>query len=206
MGAFAVNTLRKSLSLVLVFCISTFSTGTLSAQSPSPAPASPGDPWPRQIKNGTDDLPDLPAPARQLEGQPARGARGGVGQGRGRQGPDLRRDLVHRAHRGRQGQPRRLPRGLEHHARRASPRPRPSAAAWQAALQENENRRRSPRRSRSTASRRTSGIVTAKKTGESRPLNNAPPQIIFSNVPAVLVLVDGAPVFPARHGHGPAAR
>ena len=71
------------------------------------------------------------------------------------------------------------------------------AAAWQAALQESEQ----GKKSKAIALDRLQadlGIVQEKKAGESRPLQNAPPQILFSDVPAVLVLIDGTPAWRSR--------
>ena len=100
------------------FCLSGVTAGPLAAQTRRRRPLRrpPPDPWPRQVKSGTTTFliyqPQLDSwSANQLEGHAAV-----VGQDGRRQGPDLRRDLVHGAHRGRQGQPRRLPRGPEHHA------------------------------------------------------------------------------------------
>ena len=112
-----MKTVRKTLCLVLVFCISTLSSGPLQAQAPAPAAAPPaGDPWPRQIKSGTDTYLIYQPQLDSWSGQPARGALRGVGEDRGGQGSDVRGHLVHGADRGRQGQSRRLPRGPEHHA------------------------------------------------------------------------------------------
>ena len=73
------------------------------------------------------------------------------------------------------------------------------AAAWVEALHELEP----SKRSKAIALDRLEadlGIVAAKTEGEARPLQNAPPQVIFSNVPAVLVLIDGQPVFRPQSG------
>ena len=197
-----VLTLRKILSLVLSFTLSSLSAATLAAQTPPSSGATSGasapDPWPqthrRRKRHRGDDVPRLPAPARQLVRRHARGPLRRLGPAPGSEGSDVRRHLVHGAHRRGQGQPRRLPRGHEHHAGqlpvRRPPRPRPGRPRSTRA-----SRARSPRRSRSTASQADLGIVQQRKVGESRPLNNAPPQIVFSEVPAVLVLIDGAPVW-----------
>ena len=71
------------------------------------APAGcPGDPWPRQLKSGTTTFliyqPQLDSwKANQLEAHAAVSVQDGR-----RQGPDVRRHLVHGPDRGRQGQPR----------------------------------------------------------------------------------------------------
>lgn len=43
-------------------------------------------------------------------------------------------------------------------------------------------------------------IVEARRTGNAKPLRNEPPRIVFSSRPAILVLVDGAPVYRAAEG------
>jgi len=68
------------------------------------------------------------------------------------------------------------------------------AAAWIEALHELEPAKRSKAMSLDRFEADL-GITAAKAEGESRPLDNTPPQIIFSNVPAVLVLVNGQPAF-----------
>src|SRR5262245_57021416 len=73
------------------------------------------------------------------------------------------------------------------------------AAAWIAALHELEPAKRSKAISLDRLEADL-GIVQAKTEGESRPLQNNPPQIIFSNVPAVLVLTDGQPVYKPQTG------
>jgi hypothetical protein len=68
------------------------------------------------------------------------------------------------------------------------------AAAWTAALHESDPARQSKAISldRLTADL---GINQAKAAGEKRPLDNTPPKIIVSTVPAVLVIVAGEPAY-----------
>ncbi len=73
------------------------------------------------------------------------------------------------------------------------------AAAWVEELHELEPSKRSKAISLDRLEADL-GIVAAKTTGESRPLDNSPPQIIFSNVPAVLVLIAGQPAYRAQAG------
>ena len=74
-----------------------------------------------------------------------------------------------------------------------------NAAAWTAALHELEPAKRSKAISLDRLEADL-GIVAAKAEGESRPLDNTPPHVIFSNVPAVLVLVAGAPAWRPQTG------
>ncbi len=74
-----------------------------------------------------------------------------------------------------------------------------NAAAWIEALHELEPSKRSKAISLDRLEANL-GILAAKTEGESRPLNDAPPKVLFSNVPAVLVLIDGAPVFKPQAG------
>jgi len=73
------------------------------------------------------------------------------------------------------------------------------AAAWVEALHELEPSKRSKAISLDRLEADL-GITQAKIEGESRPLDNTPPQVIFSNVPAVLVLIAGEPAFRAESG------
>jgi hypothetical protein len=73
------------------------------------------------------------------------------------------------------------------------------AAAWIEALHELEPTKRSKAISLDRLEADL-GITQAKAQGEARPLQNTPPTIIFSNVPAVLVLIDGQPVFKPQSG------
>ena len=73
------------------------------------------------------------------------------------------------------------------------------AAAWVEALHELEPTKRSKAISLDRLEADL-GITQAKAQGEARPLQNAPPKIIFSDVPAVLVLIDGQPVFKPQSG------
>jgi hypothetical protein len=68
------------------------------------------------------------------------------------------------------------------------------AAAWTAALHEAEPAKRSKAISLDRLEADL-GITQAKAEGEKRPLDNAPPKIILSTVPAVLVLISGEPVY-----------
>ncbi len=73
------------------------------------------------------------------------------------------------------------------------------AAAWIEALHELEPAKRSKAISLDRLEAQL-GIIQAKAQGESRPLQNTAPKIVFSNVPAVLVLIDGQPVFKPQTG------
>jgi hypothetical protein len=73
------------------------------------------------------------------------------------------------------------------------------AAAWVEALHELEPTKRSKAISLDRLEAQL-GIVQAKAQSESRPLQNTAPTIVFSNVPAVLVLIDGQPVFKPQAG------
>ena len=198
-----MKTLRQFLCLVLALTLSGgLTAGPLAGETPPPAaPASSAaaaDPWPRQVKSGTTVFlvyqPQLDSwKDNQLEAPCGR-----VGPDGRRQGPDLRRHLVHGAHRRRQGQPPRLSRGREHHAIEL-PVGAGQGGGMEAALHELEPGKKLqghlPRPARGGPRDRA-----GEGRGESRPLDNAPPQIIFSNVPAVLVLVDGHPGLPPQSG------
>ncbi len=73
------------------------------------------------------------------------------------------------------------------------------AAAWVEALHELEPSKRSKAISLDRLEADL-GITQAKTQGEARPLDNTPPQVIFSNVPAVLVRIDGQPVYKPQSG------
>ena len=73
------------------------------------------------------------------------------------------------------------------------------AAAWVEALHELEPSKRSKAISLDRLEADL-GITQAKIQGEARPLDNTPPQVIFSNVPAVLVRIDGQPVYKPQSG------
>ena len=73
------------------------------------------------------------------------------------------------------------------------------AAAWIEALHELEPAKRSKAISLDRLEAQL-GIVQAKAQSESRPLQNTAPKIVFSPVPAVLVLIDGQPVFKPQTG------
>ncbi len=74
-----------------------------------------------------------------------------------------------------------------------------NAAAWTQTLQELEPSKRSKSISLDRLEAEL-GIVAARAEGESRPLDNTPPKIIFSNVPAVLVLLAGSPAWRPQTG------
>ena len=195
-----MSSLRKVLCVVLVLCLSGVTAGPLAAQT-TPAPAAPQaapDPWPRQVKSGTTTFliyqPQLDSwSANQLEGHAAVSVKTAAAK-------DPTFGVIWFTARTEVDKVNRVVFLEDLNITRSSfPSAPASAAAWQAALQENEQ----GKKSKAIALDRLEadlGIVTAKKTGESRPLNNAPPAIIFSNVPAVLVLVDGAPVFKPQTG------
>ncbi|HYX21785.1 MAG TPA: autotransporter, partial [Thermoanaerobaculia bacterium] len=199
-----MNILRKSVAVALCLVLSSLSAASLAAQTPAgngasgraPAASAP-DPWPRRVVTGNGDAittyliyqPQLDSwSGVSLEGhaavsvQPA-GAKDptfGVIWFTARTDVDKVDRVVF----------------LEdlNITRVSFPSAPGKAAAWLAALQESEK----GKKSKAIALDRLEadlGIVQAKKTGEARPLNNAPPQILFSDVPAVLVLVDGAPVW-----------
>jgi hypothetical protein len=196
-----MSILRKILSLTLTVAIALLTTARLQAQA-APQSAPPGDPWPRRIVTGSGTSlttyliyqPQLDSwTGASLEAhaavsvQPA-GAKDptfGVIWFTARTDVDKVNRVVY----------------LEdlNINRSSFPSAPGKAAAWQALLQENEPGKKSKAISLDRLEADL-GIVTAQKTGESRPLNNTPPQIIFSNVPAVLVLIDGAPVFRAVSG------
>jgi hypothetical protein len=191
-----VNTARKALSLVLAFCISTFSTGVVFAQAPpaaAPAAAGPSDPWPRQIKTTTDTFliyqPQLDAwSGNVLDGHSAVSVKANTAK-------DPTFGVIWFTARTEVDKVNRVVFLEDLNITRSSfPSAPANAAAWQAALQENEKGKTTKAISLDRL-QADLGIVTAKKATASVPLNNAPPQIIVSNVPAVLVLVDGAPVF-----------
>ena len=73
------------------------------AAAPAAAPQLPADPWPRVVDLTNGAGAGLPAAGQQVGRQPDRLPRGARDQGHRRQGRDLRRDLRHRAHAGRQG-------------------------------------------------------------------------------------------------------
>ena len=160
-----------------------------AATAPHRAPAA-SDPWPRRLVSGTNTFliyqPQLDSwKNNQLEAHAAVSV-----QAAGQQGSGLRRHLVHGAHRSRQGQPSRLPRGAQHHALELPLRPAerggvdggaPRARAGQAVQGHLARPARGGPRHRRREGR---GRVAARSTTLRR-------TIIFSNVPAVLVLVDG---------------
>ncbi len=200
-----MSSLRKVLCIVLVLCLSGVTAGPLAAQT-TPAPAAPPaapDPWPRQVKSGTTTFliyqPQLDSwSANQLEGHAAVSVKTAAAK-------DPTFGVIWFTARTEVDKVNRVVFLEDLNITRSSfPSAPASAAAWQAALQENEQ----GKKSKAIALDRLEadlGILTAKKTGESRPLNNAPPAIIFSNVPAVLVLVDGDARLQAADRHVDAA-
>jgi hypothetical protein len=196
-----MSSLRKVLCVVLVLSLSGVTAGPLGAQTPPPAatpPAAAPDPWPRQVKSGTTTFlvyqPQLDSwAANQLEGHAAVSVKTAAAK-------DPTFGVIWFTARTEVDKVNRVVFLEDMNITRSSfPSAPANAAAWQAALQENEQ----GKKSKAIALDRLEadlGILTAKKTGEARPLNNAPPAIIFSNVPAVLVLVDGTPVYKAQSG------
>lgn len=196
-----MQTLRKPVALVLCFVLSTLSAASLAAQTPASGTSAPAasapDPWPRRVITGTGDAvttfliyqPQLDSwSGVSLEGHAAvsvqppgsKNPTFGVFWFTARTDVDKVNRVVF----------------LEdlNITRLSFPSAPDKAAAWQAALQGTEK----DKKSKAIALDRLEaelGIVQEKKVGESKPLNNGPPQILFSDVPAVLVLVDGAPVW-----------
>ena len=200
-----MTVLRKILSLVLCFVLSTLSAAALAAQTPTaagattastPSPTAP-DPWPRRVVAGSGSTlttflvyqPQLDSwSGITLEGHAAVSV-----QPAGAKDPTF--GVIWFTARTDVDKVDRVVFLEDMNITRVSfPSAPANAAAWQAALQESE----SGKKSKAIALDRLEadlGVVQAKKTGESRPLQNSPPQILFSDVPAVLVLIDGAPVW-----------
>jgi hypothetical protein len=196
-----VLTLRKILSLVLSFTLSSVSAATLAAQTPPSSGATSGasapDPWPRRIVSGSGSAattflvyqPQLDSWAGvSLEGHSAVSV-----QLAGAKDPTF--GVIWFTARTDVDKVNRVVFLEDMNITRVSfPSSPAKAAAWQAALNESEQGKKSKAISLDRL-QADLGIVQQRKVGESRPLNNAPPQIVFSEVPAVLVLVDGAPVW-----------
>jgi hypothetical protein len=197
-----VKTLRKSLCLLLAVAVSGLTAGPLSAQTSPPPAAKPApgpvDPWPRQVQSGTTTFllyqPQLDSwENNQLEAHAAVSVKTAAAK-------DPTFGVIWFEARTEVDKVNRIVFLEDLNITRSSfPSAPASAAAWQAALQESEKGKQSKAISLDRLEAEL-GIVTQKKIGESRPLNNAPPQVVFSTVPAVLVLVDGAPVYRAQSG------
>ncbi|HWZ87027.1 MAG TPA: autotransporter, partial [Thermoanaerobaculia bacterium] len=176
-----MNAMRKALCLVLAFVLSTLSATPLAAQAPAgvSAPAASAiDPWPRQIKNGGDTFliyqPQLDSwSGTSLEGHSAVSV-----QTSGAKDPTF--GVIWFTARTDVDKVNRVVFLEDLNITRVSfPSAPGKAAAWQAALQEDEK----GKKSKAIALDRLEadlGIVKERKVGEARPLNNAPPQIIFS--------------------------
>ena len=193
-------TFRKILSLVLSFTLSSLSAATLAAQAPASAGTSGAtapDPWPRKLVLGSGSAmttfliyqPQLDSwSGVTLEGHAAVSA-----QPAGAKDPTF--GVIWFTARTDVDKVNRVVFLEDMNITRVSfPSAPTQAAAWQAAIQESGEGKKSKAISLDRL-QADLGIVQQKKVGESKPLNNAPPQIVFSEVPAVLVLVDGAPVW-----------
>jgi len=198
-----VNALRKFVSVVLSFLLASLSSATLAAQSAPASTAAPGtgatepDPWPRKVVLGTGATlttfliyqPQLDSwSGITLEGHAAVSV-----QPTGAKDPTF--GVIWFTARTDVDKVNRVVFLEDMNITRVNfPSAPGSAAAWQSALQESEQGKKSKAISLDRL-QADLGIVQQKKVGESRPLNNAPPQIVFSQVPAVLVTIDGAPVW-----------
>ncbi len=197
-----MTTSRKALAVFLAAAISTLTAGPLPAQttptSGAPSAATAPDPWPRQVKSGTDTFliyqPQLESWSNnQLEGRAAVSV--GIA---GSKNPVF--GVIWFTARTEVDKVNRVVFLEDLNITRTSfPSAPGRAAAWQAALQEDEKGKRTKAISLDRLEADL-GILTERKVGESRPLHNAPPQIVFSSVPAVLVLTDGAPAYRAESG------
>jgi hypothetical protein len=209
---------RRSLSVVLVLTISALPARPLFGQAPAaqtaaavsapnagvPAPVGPAtgaataDPWPRQVTSGTDTFliyqPQLDAwSANQVEAHAAVSV-----QSAGAKAPTF--GVIWFSARTDVDKVARVVFLEDLNISRVSfPSSPGKAALWQAALQENEGGKKSKAISLDRL-QADLGIVAAKKGVESLSLNNAPPRIVLSKEPAVLVLVNGAPVFRPLQG------
>ena len=177
---------------------------------PGPAPrrrrlAPHGREW-RRLLHG------LPAADRRLGRQHPHRPLRDLGAPRQRERRALRRRLLHGAHRRGQGEPRRLPRGDEVHAREVPDRRRSSKRST--ARRCRRRSRRAPRRSPSTASWPSSRSMAPSVSAGALALANAPPHILFSDDPrrprrhrrhAGLARREGDGA-PARHQHEPGPR
>ncbi len=197
-----MQTTRKLLATFLAAAISTLTAGPLPGQT-APAGAAPSaaaapDPWPRQVKSETDTFliyqPQLESWSNnQLEGRSAVSV--GIA---GSKDPVF--GVIWFTARTEVDKVNRVVFLEDLNITRTSfPSAPGKAAAWQAALQEDEKGKKTKAISLDRLEADL-GILTERKVGESRPLNNAPPQIILSNVPAVLVLTDGPPAYRAQTG------
>ena len=192
-----MSAIRRILSVTLIAAISTLTAARIPAQTPAPAPQAQGDPWPRRIVGGTGAAletfliyqPQLDRwTGNQLEAHAAVSV-----QAAGSKDPTF--GVIWFTARTEVDKVNRLVYLEDFNITRASfPSAPAKAATWRATLQEQEPSKRSKGISLDRLEADL-GIATAQKAGESRPLNDAPPQIIFSNVPAVLVLIDGTPSF-----------
>ena len=191
--------LRKALCLVLAFLLSSLSAASLAAQTPAGAPTTPAaapDPWPRQIKGGADTFliyqPQLDSwSGISLEGHAAVSV-----QAAGAKDPTF--GVIWFTARTDVDKVNRVVLLEDLNVTRVSfPSAPAKAAAWQAALQADGQAKKATPISLDRL-QADLGIVTERKAGEARPLNNAPPQIVFSDVPAVLVLIDGTPAWRAE--------
>ncbi len=200
-----MQSLRRLVSITLVFTVAVLTAERLPAQTapPKPAASAPaGDPWPRKLVTGTgssvetiliyqpqlDHWSGITLEAHAAVSVQAAGAKDptfGVIWFTARTDVDKVSRVVY----------------LEdlNITRWNFPSDPGKAAAWVAAIHEQEAGKKSKAISLDRLEADL-GILTAQKSGEERPLHNAPPQIIVSDVPAVLILVDGDPVYRAQQG------
>jgi hypothetical protein len=207
-----VNILRKSVAVALCFVLSSLSAASLAAQTPpaagataapaTTAPATAPDPWPRKVVTGAGSAlttfliyqPQLDSwSGVSLEGHAAVSV-----QPPGAKDPTF--GVIWFTARTDVDKVNRVVFLEDLNVTRVSfPSAPANAAAWQAAIQGSGE----GKKSKAIALDRLEadlGILQQRKAGESKPLNNAPPQILFSDVPAVLVLIDGAPVWKPQAG------
>ena len=188
--------------LVLAQQASAAAAPAAAAASPNQAPARGPVAAPARLRGG--HLPHLPAPGRHLQEQPDRGPRGRLRPAEDRK--DQTFGVIWFTARVDIDKTNRLVYFEDLTITRSSfPSAPEKAAAWIEALHELEPAKRSKAMSLDRFEADL-GITAAKAEGESRPLDNTPPQIIFSNVPAVLVLVNGQPALPEAGRHRPPAR